>query len=131
MDYSNVFEYSDLFTSDGDGDEYYQELETDYNPSNSESDQYNEDPETDFESEEYNYDYEYEYSPEICSADSDSLNNDTEVRVVESVPYIMTSVDSLSSATIVMQRISEIDDKVNLGRTHKLLTISLTLCFSV
>ena len=79
------------------------------------------------ENEEYNY--EYDYNSETCSTDSDSPSKET---VLESVPFIMTSVDSLSSATIVMQRISKLDDKVNLGRTCKLITLRLTLCwFSV
>ena len=90
-DYSNVFEYEDLFTSDGsddDDDEYYQDLETDV---------------------------EDDFTSEACITDSSSA--DTDLRVLESLPYIMTSSDSTSSATILLQRISDLEDKVNLGKT--------------
>ena len=94
-DYNNVFEYEDLFTSDGgDDDEYYQDLETDD---------------------------ENDFTSEACI--TDSFSNETELTVLESVPYIMTSSDSSLSATIVLQRISDLEDQVNLGK--KSLTHSL------
>jgi len=54
---------------------------------------------------------EYDFT-ESCSADTDSSNNSFSVS--ESAPYTMTSQDSASSATIVLQRISQLEDKVNL-----------------
>ena len=97
-DYNNVFEYEDLFTSDGGGgedDEYYQDLETDF---------------------------EDDFTSEACITEASS--NETEWTVLDSVPYIMTSSDSTASATIVLQRISDLEDKVNLGKTP--LSLSLT-----
>ena len=96
QDYNDVFEYEDLFTSDGGDDdvyEYYQDLTTDY-----------------------------DFTSEACI--TDSFSNETELTVLESVPYIMTSSDSTISATIVLQRISDLEDKVNLGKTA--LPLSLT-----
>ena len=94
QDYNDVFEYEDLFTSDGSDDddfEYHQDLETDV-----END-------------------DYDFTSEACI--TDSFSNETELTVLESVPYIMTSSDSTISATIVLQRISDLEDKVNLGKT--------------
>ena len=117
-----------MFTSNGDIDddyEYYQELGTD-----SESEDY-------FEFEEDNEDYfeelegdwetvidleneEYDYT-ETCSADTDSSSNSS-FSVTESLPYIMTGQDSSNSATIVLQRISQLEDKVNLSKTFIVIT---------
>ena len=100
LDYNDVFEHEDLFTSDGGDDdvyEYYQDLTTDVE---------NED---------------YDFSSEACI--TDSFSNETELAVLESVPYIMTSSDSTLSATIVLQRISDLEDKVNLGKTTPPLSL--------
>ena len=97
----DVFEYENLFTSEGsddDDDEYYQDLEADV-----END---------------------DFTSDACI--TDSLSNDTESTVLESVPYIMTSSDSTNSATIVLQRISDLEDKVNLGKTSHSSSLSLS-----
>ena len=129
-DYSNVFEYSDLFTSNGDTGEdyeYFQDLETD-----TENEEYYDELEEDldiedyydqlggdFENEEYydelvvdleNEDYDY---PATCITEADSESNET-FSVLNSVTYVMTSTNSSHSATIVMQRISGLEDQVNL-----------------
>ena len=129
-DYSNVFEYSDLFTSNGDSGEdyeYFQDLETD-----TENEEYYDELEEDldiedyydqlggdFENEEYydelvvdleNEDYDY---PATCITETDSESNET-FSVLNSVTYVMTSTNSSHSATIVMQRISGLEDQVNL-----------------
>ena len=125
-----MFEYSDLFTSNGDIDDdydYYQELGTDL-----ENEDYFEELEEGAGNEDYSEELEgdletvidlgnKEYDlTESCSADTDSSNNSFSVS--ESAPYTMTSQDSASSATIVLQRISQLEDKVNLGKTLKVLT---------
>ena len=97
QDYNDVFEYEDLFTSDGsDDDENIQDLE--------------------------NNDYDYDFTSEACI--TDSLSNETELTVLESVPYIMTSSDSSISATIVLQRISDLEDKVKLGKAPLSFSLS-------
>ena len=118
-----------MFTSNGDIDddyEYYQELGTD-----SESEDYFEEFEEDDEDyfEELEGDWEtvidlgneeYDY-PETCTADTDSASNSS-FSVTESLPYIMTGQDSSNSATIVLQRISQLEDKVNLSKTFIVIT---------
>ena len=117
-DYSNVFEYPDLFPSEEVQDDYdvfeYEDLFTSEGSDDDDDDEeYYQDLETDVDNE--------DFSSEACI--TESFSNDTEATVLESVPYIMTSSDSSNSATIVLQRISDLEDKVNLGKTSHSLSL--------